>query len=254
MKKSLTLLLFTSLSFIGLISCLKQPEAIEDLKKSCLYDDKTDYFKKWANAFTVIQTTNNDGKVIVEKTIYPIGYFWLNNDGSYKVLSNGDPRGGAWDVTDSCKLVLDPKTAIERNFDVLQLTADSLTLRRKDGNTIFVQHYAKFNCFDLSKMVKRWDNTTTEIQYYNDSEVYYTEYIYPNGYFTLLTNTYERLSNGDYLSGSWSVDSECRLVLDKGKSLERSFQIQKLTSDSLIIWRKDTVAHANYLQKYVRHQ
>jgi hypothetical protein len=252
MMKRFTFLILTICLFTAVISCVKPPEAIDNLKKSCLYDEKTDYFKKWTNSFTEIITTDNGGSVH-SKTIYPLGYFWINNDGSYSTLSNFAPKTGKWDVTDSCKFVLDPGRHNEREFDVVKLTTDSLVLSRKQGKTVYIQHYAAFNCFDISKIVTTWDNTQTEIQYYSDS-TYYSEYIFPVGYFKLEANTnYIRLSNGDYLSGKWSVDNDCHLVLDKGKNLERAFEVQKLTADSLVIWRKDTVAHANYLQKYVKH-
>ena len=252
MRKTFTLLSLAVLFTSALTSCLKQPDAIDNLKNSCLYDDKTDYFKKWANAFTEVITTDENA-VVHSKTIYPLGYFWINNDGTYRTLSNFSPKSGKWDVTDSCKFVLDPGKFNEREYDVVKLTADSLVLSRKQGKTVFIQHFAVFNCFDISKIIATWDNTETEIQYYNDT-TYSAQTIFPVGYFKLEANTnYSRLSNNDYLSGKWSIDNECHLVLDKGENLERAFEVQKLTADSLIIWRKDTVAQANYLQKYIKH-
>ena len=252
MKKTFTFLTVAILALTAIASCVKPPEAIDNLKNSCLYDDKTDYFKKWANSFTEVITTDENGAVH-SKTIYPLGYFWINSDGTYRTLSNFAPKTGKWDVTDSCKFVLDPGRFNKREFDVVKLTADSLVLSRKQGKTVYIQHYAAFNCFDISKIITTWDNTETEIQYYNDT-TYYSNSIFPVGYFKLEANTnYSRLSNGNYLDGKWSVDGECHLVLDKGKDLERAFEVQKLTTDSLVIWRKDTVAHANYLQKYVKH-
>lgn len=252
MKKFFTFLFFAIVIATTISSCLKSDEAIDHLKNSCLYDDKTDYFKKWANAFTVVQTTDDAG-VVHSKTIYPIGYFWINNDGTYRTLSNFIPKAGKWDVNDSCKFVLDPLNSNQREFDVVKLTADSLVLSRKAGKTVYINHYVAFNCFDIAKLITTWDNTTTELQYYSDS-TYTASNIYPIGYFRLDANTtYTRESDGNFLTGSWSVDNECHLVLDKGQSLERAFEIQKLTADSLIIWRKDTINRVNYLQKYIKH-
>ncbi|TWR28221.1 hypothetical protein FPZ42_03130 [Mucilaginibacter achroorhodeus] len=254
MKRSLPTILSLFILAISLASCVRSQEAIDDLKKSCLYNDKTDYFKKWKSAFTEITEVN--GSVKKTATIYPLGYFWINSDGSYRILSDVAPKKGKWDVTDSCKFVLDAGRSYKKEFDVVKLDKDSLVLRYTQGNKTFTSHFAAFNCFDISKLIVTWDNTETEYQYYDDNEIYsrYTER--PVGYFWLKPNTmYERESNGNYLAGSWTVDGECRLTLDKGdKKLERSFEIQKLTNDSLIIWRKDTLAHANYLQKYIRHK
>jgi hypothetical protein len=253
MKKIFPLLMLAILVITATSSCLKTTDAIENLKKSCLYDAKKDYFNKWANVYTTIQTSDTVG-VITQNTIFPVGYFQLSADGTYSRMSNNVPLSGKWDVTDSCKLVLDPGNNLKREFEVVKLTADSLTLRRKEGKKVYIQHYAAFHCFDLTQIIHRWDNTVIEQQTYNGENVYPSYTIYPNGNFTLNSDyTYTRLSNNDYLEGKWLVNSNCQLVLDKGTNLERSFDIQKLTADSLIIWRKDTLAHANYLQKYIKH-
>ncbi|MBL4676474.1 MAG: hypothetical protein JKY70_09770 [Mucilaginibacter sp.] len=243
-----------ALVLFAAISCTRPQESIDRLKKSCLYSDKTDYFKKWKSAFTEIQTSSNGSVTTV--TTYPLGYFWINSNGTYRTLSDIAPRVGKWDVTDSCRFVTDPGKAIAREFDVVKLTADSLVLKTQIGGKTFISHFVAFNCFDISKLTAIWDNTETEYQYYNDTEIYDRWVEYPAGYFTIKSNTqYERLSNGNYLAGKWLVDGDCKLTLDKGDTrLERSFEIQKLTNDSLVIWRKDTLAHANYLQKYIRHR
>ena len=252
MKNKLILLLLSVMISVGVSSCLKSNEAIDDLKKSCLYDSEKDYFNKWANVFTVIET--KVGSTISTETIYPIGYFHLSNDGTYSRMSNGVPLSGNWDVSDSCKLVLDPQNSLKREFDVVKLTLDSLTLKRTDGNVTYTQHYVAFHCFDQSQLIQQWDNTVIIEEPYNGENTYPSSTIYPDGYFTLNANkTYDRLSNGVFLAGSWMVNNDCKLVLDKGTNIERAFDIQKLTTDSLIIWRKDTVAHVNYLQKYVKH-
>ncbi|MFD0793248.1 hypothetical protein ACFQZX_06435 [Mucilaginibacter litoreus] len=252
-KPNIFVLAFTLLAAV-FNSCVKPQEAIDDLKQSCLYDDKTDYFKKWANTVTTIDSVDASGSIVNTQTTYPIGYFWINADGTYKVLSNEAPRSGVWDVTTDCKFALDANSPMVKQFEVISLTTDSLIIRRKEGPKTYTQHYVAFNCFDLDKMLKQWDNTETEIQYYNENGSYSSYIIHPAGYFTLSTNTYERFSDGDFLAGNWKVDNECRLVLDPGTNLERSFEIQKLTNDSLVIWRKDLVNRTNYLQKYIKHQ
>ena len=256
MKTILTyiIVLFTALMLFN--SCLKTPDAIEKLKKSCLYNNKIDYFKRWANTFTEIDTYAPDGVTLQSKSyIHPYGYFQLSNDQTYNVLSDNVPLKGTWDITDSCQLVLDPGNQLQRTFNVLQLTNDSLTISRKDGLTVLIQHYCGFSCPSTAQVVNQWDNTFTIEQYYTASTVYNTSYIYPVGYFKLNSDmSYNVLSDGVPLNGSWLIDPNgCLLTLDKGTNLERSFQFQTLTTDSLTIWRKDTVNAVNYLQHYVKN-
>ncbi|RWY49293.1 hypothetical protein [Mucilaginibacter gilvus] len=235
-------------------SCIKEPTAIDDLKKSCLYDDKVDYFNKWANTFTEIDTYNAAGVVESRVFIHPIGYFQLNSNATYNVLSDNVPLSGKWDITDSCQLVLDPGITLERKFEVVKLTNDSLTLRRKDGNKLYTQHYAPYKCPTLAQLQKRWDNTYTTIENYTPTGIIGRYDIFPNGFFQLNADaSYYRVSDGVPLDGTWSITDGCQLLLDKGTSLERSFQVQKVTADSLTIWRKDQPTQTNYLQNYVKH-
>ncbi len=253
MKKNFTFLMLAVIIATAVSSCLKSQNALDNLKKSCMYDSEKDYFNKWENTFTDIEKKDNSGNKVIE-TIYPIGYFQLSSDGTYSRMSNNVPLSGAWDVTDSCKLVLNPGTSLQREFEVVKLTVDSLVIRRTEGATIYIQHYAAFHCFDLTTITHRWDNTVIVQQPYNGENTYPSSTIYPDGNFTLNSNyTYSRLSNGDYLEGKWIVNNNCQLVLDKDTNLERAFDIQKLTPDSLIIWRKDTQAKINYLQKYIKY-
>jgi len=254
MRKIFTYSTFAILFLLSFSSCVKSIDAVEDLKKSCLYDDKTDYFKKWASVFTEVDTYNTAGTVFNRSYLYPLGYFQLSEKSTYYVLSNGKPFGGNWDVSDSCELVLDPGDFIEKRYKVVKLTADSLTLTRKENNIVYTQHYAAYKCPDESKLANRWDNVSILEEYYTPNGALYPSINFPDGYLKLnLNGTYNRPSNGVNLDGKWQINQKCRLELDKGTSIERAFDIQKLTADSLIIWRKDSVNSVNYLQKYVKH-
>jgi len=249
-----TIVFFTALTLFS--SCLKTPDAIEKLKKSCLYNNKIDYFKRWANTFTEIDVYNADGVTLQSKSIiHPYGYFQLSNDQTYSVLSDNVPLKGTWDITDSCQLVLDPGKPLQRAFNVTQLTNDSLTITRRAGLTLYIQHYCGFSCPNATQVEHQWNNTVTFEQYYTANTVYGSVYIYPVGYFKLNGDmTYNVLSDNVPLNGTWLIEpSGCLLTLDKGTNLERSFQFQTLTTDSLTIWRKDTVNMVNYLQHYVKN-
>ena len=65
MKKIFTLLTIVILTATAISSCLKSEDAIENLKKSCLYDSEKDYFNKWANTFTDIETKYNNGNKVI---------------------------------------------------------------------------------------------------------------------------------------------------------------------------------------------
>jgi len=254
MKPITKFLSIITLSF-ALYSCTKPLDAVDTLKKSCLYSDKIDYFKKWANTFTEIDTYSEAGTLVQSSKIYPIGYFKLNNDMSYNVFSDGVPQNGAWDINSNCQLVIDSNRSTQHDFQVLSLTNDSLTIRRKAGNQVYTQHYITYKCPDPAQLEKQWENTITVESYYDNLDIYLVQYIYPVGYFRLNADmSYNVLSNGVAQDGSWTIDpSSCRIVLDKGVPAERAFDIQKLTTDSLTIWRKDTVKHINYLQHYKSH-
>jgi len=256
MKNTFTCLLILIIGSIAITSCNKTPDAVEKLKQSCLYDSKTDYFKKWANTFTEIDVTDSSGTVKQRSYIYPLGYFQLNSNSTYSVLSDNIPLSGNWTVTDSCQLELDAGTLLDRKFNVLLLTKDSLTLKRKASRGLtYIQHYGAYQCPDVAQLEKQWDNTYILEQNYNSTSLFNSYYVYPVGYFTLNSDfTYNRLSDGVPLDGSWVLDPNgCKLILDKGTSLERGFDIQKITPDSLVIWRKDTVAMMNYQQHYIKH-
>jgi len=255
-KKNCVYILTVITSVVMLASCQKDLPSIEKLKKSCLYNDKIDYFKKWANTYTEIKICGCTSSIAKNSVIDPIGYFQLNSDGSYNVYSDGVPLSGKWTVTPDCKLMLDSNTVRQRAFDVVSLNSDSIVLKRKSGDTTFIQHYLSYHCPSESQLEYRWDNTTTVIQNYDIASVITgSQTIYPDGYFTLNPDkTYNVLSNGVPLDGQWLLDqNSCKLVLDKGMPLERAFDIQQITTDSLTIWRKDTLQKVNYLQHYIKY-
>jgi hypothetical protein len=221
----------------------------------CLNNTTVDYLQKWANNFTQTDTYDATGKLQKTSIIHPDGYFQLNGDYSYSFQNDGAPITGKWSVNDSCQLVLNAHTAMELRFTVLKLSSDSLVIRQKNGYTVFTQHYGLFACPALTQLEYRWDNTKTLESFYTGNSITSSIYIYPVGYFTMNPDaSYNVVSNNVPYNGTWGiVQPGCKLVLDKGKAAERSFDIQKLTSDSLVIWRKDTAAKVNYFQYYKRH-
>ncbi|WP_259068414.1 hypothetical protein HDF24_09315 [Mucilaginibacter sp. X4EP1] len=254
MKFFLTYSLFAIISLSLFNSCNKEPAAVAKLKASCLYNNKVNYFQKWSNTFTEIDIYTTSGAIQSQSFIYPYGYFQLNSDASYNVLSDNVPLKGTWTVSDSCQLILDPGTKIQRSFDVLKLSNDSLTIRRKAGDTVYTQHYIAYACPTAAQLEYQWNNVFTVEQNYNASTIFNTSYIYPVGYFKLNSDfSYNVVSDGVPLNGTWTIDTGCKLVLDKNTSLQRSFDIQQLTADSLTIWRKDTVNQINYLQHYKKN-
>lgn len=250
MKKKFTPCLVLLLSLLFMYSCKKE---LKDTK-ICLHDSSVEYLKRWASVFTQVDTYNVDGTVKNRSYIYPHGYFQLNIDFTYSLYSDGDPVNGKWSIDDNCMFVLNARTAQEHKFSVIRLSADSLTIKEVTDHATYIQHYASFQCPSLSSLQYRWDNAVTQEASYKSGVA--VHYIYPVGYFKLNPDaSYNVLSNNVALNGTWGIASEgCLLVLDKNKPNERSFDVQKVTADSLIIWRKDTVAKVNYLQYYKKHK
>jgi hypothetical protein len=244
--------------FLLLVSMLLVYACKKDIQPTqiCLHDSSMPYLKRWAN--TYIQTNVYASDKSLQKSIitFSHGYFQLNIDYTYNLYSDGAPVNGKWGINDSCEFVLNPHTNTERRFSVIQLSADSLTIRQKVGNVVLTEHYASFACPDLASLQYRWDNVTTLEASYKGNSVFNTRYLFPVGYFKLNTDaSYNVLSNGSAYSGTWGISQPgCLLVLDKNKPQERSFDVQKLTADSLVIWRKDTVTKVNYLQYYKKHK
>lgn len=215
--------------------------------------------QRWDNTYTTIDTYYNDTNKVTT-TIYPVGYLQLSTDKSYNVLSDNVPLSGPWAINTNCQLVLDSGKEIQRNFDILSVHKDSLTIRRKAGNVVYTQHYKYFSCSAaITSLIRRWDNTYTKIDYFGDNTytgVPYTDIKYPIGYFQINPdNSYNVVSDGDVRQGQWSVNKYgCKLVLDKDTQIERAFEVLRVHgTDSLTIWRRDTSIHAVFTQHYIKH-
>lgn len=212
--------------------------------------------KKWANAYTQIDTYNSDGVTLAgTSTIHPVGFFQLSSDGTYRVLSDNVPLNGSWIANeDYCQVTLDSATSLQRTFDILKASNDSLVIRRKAGNIIYTQHYSAVTCPSLTELERTWDNVSIRTDYVSGGVISGTDYIFPVGTFRLNADaTYNVNSNGTPLDGSWLLQDEahgCPLVLDNGAPLQRSFDILKISTDSLTIWRLDATAGAAYTQTY----
>lgn len=260
MKKRLSIINLLILISLFFASCEKVIYNEEVKKSDCNYEnDSTFLNKKWVNTFTKIDIVDNKDSVIYSETIHPVGYFQLNLNKSYNVLSNDVPLNGKWNIDANCLLVLDANTSLERKFNIIKANQDSLIIQRKDGQTIYTQYYTKESgvpclCIDRgNELTKKWKNTVTTIDEFNSLGNVINSYnIYPIGYFQLFKNNkYEVFSDGNSLNGKWEINiKNCNLILDKGSDLERCFIVKKLTSDSLVIYRRDD--NIAYTQKYNR--
>ena len=94
MKRNLTYLIITFLGLSSLYSCYKTPDAVAALKKSCLYSNKINYFQKWANMVTEVDTYSSTNILQSKALIHPYGYFQLNSNSTYNVVSDNVPLNG----------------------------------------------------------------------------------------------------------------------------------------------------------------
>jgi hypothetical protein len=142
------------------------------------------------------------------------------------------------------------KTTIHLALLVLITAAFSACSKKSDsgkGNTK--------TCTDPASIEYRWDNVSIETQNLNSSGgVTGSSFQYPVGYFQLnADHTYNRPSDGVTLNGAWEINTNCELVLDKTTSDTRTFAIDKVTADSLVISRKDASLNVKYVQRYKKH-
>ena len=249
------------LAAAGLSSCKKEIKSAE----ICLHDSSIDYLKRWG--IKEIRTTVVDANnvTISRTTSFPNGYFQINSDFTYNLFSDDAPVNGKWNINKACEFVLNPGTSKERRFSVIQLSDDSLTLRQTVGRTTIVQHYAAFKCPSLQSLQYRWDNAYTLQSPYGIDTVYKTELVRQEGYFRLnFDASYNvvtmpmpgtNMPAPPPITGTWGITQPgCLLVLDKNKTNERSYEVQKVNADSLVIWRKDTVRKLNQLRYYSKHK
>lgn len=99
---------------------------------------------KWFNAYTEKKHYDNSGNLLATSLEYPVGYFQINANKTYNVMSNNVPLNGNWEMrAEDCHLVLDRNTSLERAFKILKASTDSLVISRKDGLLTYIQHYYK---------------------------------------------------------------------------------------------------------------
>lgn len=260
MKREYVFYLFLMAGMLA-SSCKKE---IKD-SEICLHDSSVNYFKRWAAVLTVTEAYNNNGDLIKRTIVHPNGYFQINSDFTYSLYSDAAPVNGKWSINANCQFVLNANTFKERKFSVIKLSADSLTIRQTENNITTTQHYASFTCPELSSLQFRWDNAFTVQASYsiNADTVYGVQYLRPAGYFKLNPDASYNVFVGTVNSapfpaptnGTWGIAQPgCLLILDKNKPGERSYEVQKLTADSLVIWRKDTIAKVNFLNHYSKHK
>lgn len=223
----------------------------------CLHNSSIDYLKRWATVLTETDVYNTNGSLKSHTAIHPHGYFQVNADFTYNLFSDDEPVNGKWGINDSCQFVLNPGSTAERRFSVIALSPDSLTIRQKVARTVTTLHYASFTCPDLGNLSFRWDNAyTVTASYKTNPPILMKEYA--TGYLRLNPNASYTVFSGGVampLSGTWGISQPgCLLVLDKNKPFEKSYDVQRLTTDTLVIWRKDTVAKMNFLQYYSKHK
>jgi hypothetical protein len=258
MKKNI-LFCLVLLAGLGLSSCKK----VVPSAQICLHDSSIDYLKRWAIETMTTDIYDANNKLIFHTATRPNGYFQINSDFTYNIFSDSDPINGKWNINKDCEFVLNPITAKERRFSVIKLSDDSLVLSQTVGHTVITQHYAAFKCPTLASLQYRWDNAYTLQSPYGLDTVYKTELVKQEGYFKMNVdasyNVYTAAAYGmpppPPTTGTWGIAQPgCLLVLDKNKTNERSYEVQKVNTDSLVIWRKDTVRKLNLLRYYSKHK
>lgn len=253
--------------YLFLIAGMLASSCKKEIKDSnvCLHDSSVNYFKRWAAVLTVTEAYNNNGDLIKRTIVHPNGYFQINNDFTYNLYSDAAPVNGKWSINANCEFVLNTNTIKERKFAVIKLSADSLTIKQTENNITTTQHYASFTCPDPGSLQFRWDNAFTVQASYSVTAdtVSGIQYLRPIGYFKLNPDASYNVYAGTAINasipapiyGSWGIAQPgCLLILDKNKPGEKVYDVQKLTADSLVIWRKDTVAKMNYLNHYSKHK
>lgn len=249
-KGAYLLLLFIVICFNA---CKKEIRSVGDAD-ICLHNSTLNYQKKWAAVFTQIDIYGTTGAK--KSTIIPAyGYFSINFNSTYELYTDAEPSKGTWIIDKDCRFVLKAKGSEAHIYTVKKLTVDSLVISETVGNVVNTSHYATFKCPEIMSMEYRWDNVATITVRYGAISIYDAQIKYPTGYIKFNTDaTYNLLSNDVPYKGTWGITQpDCILVLDKSRSWEKSYQVQKLTADSLKLWYKDTVAKMNYLLLYKRH-
>lgn len=232
----------------------------------CLHNSSIDYQKRWAIESNRVDVYNASKKLVSSAITHPNGYFEINADFTYYIYSDAAPAKGKWNINTNCQFVLNPRTSKERDFEVVSLSDDSLVLRQSVGSTIITQKYKAFKCPSLATLRFRWDMMFTLQSHYGVDTIFKSELVPETGYLKLNADASYNvvIANNPpsstqppppMFTGTWGITNPgCVLVLDKNKPNERSYEIQKLTTDSLVVWRKDTLAKLNLLRHYARHK
>ena len=259
MKKS-TLLNCVVMFFLTLTIASCKPGIEEGIPEPCNY--KLDIAYKWYNTYTTIDTYSDEArtKKLNSKIISPVGFLKVDPKGTYEIVSNDVAQIGSWKIDEkTCQLVLSDKavTSIAIQYDILSLSSSTLIVKRIVGTTVYTEHYKTADCPSITQLAKQWDNT--KIFYFdyfaNTNQIVNPYVVYPVGYFKLNTDlTYNVVSDGVPLNGNWKLGQPyCMIDLDATKYNARSFEVVKLTTDSLVIWRKDATAGKAFLQYYLKH-
>ncbi|WP_421945815.1 hypothetical protein [Pedobacter sp.] len=258
--KKITLISSIAMFLVTLtvISCRKHEE--EEATKSCNY--KLDIAYKWYNTYTTLETysDNTRAKKISTKVISTVGFLKVDPSGTYEIVNNDIAQVGSWKLDENtCQLTLSDKSikSIIVQYDILSLATGNLIIKRIDGNMVYTEHYKTADCSTVAQLTKQWDNNKIYyFDYYSSTNTFINPYlVYPVGYFKLNTDlTYNVVSDGVPLNGTWKLGQPyCMIDLDVAKYNARSFEIVKITSDSLVIWRKDPTVGRAYLQYYLKH-
>ncbi|MFD2874576.1 hypothetical protein ACFS5N_18980 [Mucilaginibacter ximonensis] len=251
---------FWTIVILGAMAAASSCRKAEKATGVCLHNSSIDYQKRWAIKSTRIQTYDANHKLVSNVVTQPNGYFEINADFTYYIYSDDAPVKGKWSINGNCQFVLNPGTSRERAFEVTQLSDDSLTLQQTSGLTVITQKYRVFKCPSLASLQFRWDLTFTTQSPYGVDTVFRNLIVPEAGYFRLYADaSYDLVLAGNPppppVTGTWGIANPgCVLILDKNKPNERSYEIQKLNTDSLVIWRKDTTAKQNYLRHYAKHK
>jgi len=257
--KKITLINYVVMFFFTLtiIACKKNGE---DSPESCDYE--LDISHKWYNTYTTIESYSDDARTKKTSTtiISPVGFLKVDPNGSYEIVSDDIAQIGNWKIDKiSCQLVLSDKSVISIavHYDVLNLSSGNLVVKKVVGNTVHTEHYKTAACPSVAQLTKRWDNDKIfYFNYFPNTNTIFNPYlVYPIGYFKLNTDlTYNVVSNGVPLNGTWRLGLPyCMIDLDAEKYNARSFEVVKITTDSLVIWRKDAANSKAYLQYYLKH-
>ena len=257
---------FWVIMILGAVAVANSCRKAEKVTGVCLHNSSIDYQKRWAIESNTVDVYNTSKKLVSSAVTHPHGYFEINADYTYYIYSDPAPVKGRWDINKNCQFVLNPRTSKERDFAVVKLSNDSLVLRQSSGSTIITQKYKAFKCPSLASLRFRWDMMFTMQSHYGSDTVSKSELIPEAGYLKLnadasyilvLTNSLPSTTQPPppAINGTWGITNPgCSLVMDKNKPNEKSYEIQKLTTDSLVVWRKDTLNKLNLLRHYAKHK